>query len=164
MRVGLPVKRRYLAVLAMVAFVLGVAIPTAFATNETSYYQIAGGSTSCSFVRASNDPGTLRAGGKTANFAGCASSTPANMPAGSLKVWGYVNPYSSPSTNCNYYHVKVTDVAASSIITTESIEKADAVCSIPNNFFSYMTGGRKLADGSWRTAWAQTLAYYWYYV
>lgn len=77
-------KRESVVSLTAAAFLIGVAVPPVWAA-ESGYVKVAGGSASCTLVKASANPTNERAGSLTRNFEGCSSSNPVkNMAAGYL--------------------------------------------------------------------------------
>lgn len=137
-------KRRYLAVLATVAFCVGVTVPPVYAA-ESTYQTVAGGSASCTMVKASANPDNKKAGGKTANFQGCDSDNPfVSMPTGYL---GVDIRLIRGTWLCGYRPPIYTDHTSSSIVTSVPVQAAYG-CPTTGTFHGWAVGERWIASES----------------
>lgn len=143
-------KIRTLALLAVVAFVLGALMPAAYAARkETTYKKVAGGSSSCTMVKASVNNENEKAGGRTQNFAGCSSSNPTKtLGTNRLKVEPYI--IDQFGETCSYYNPFLNGGNETYVLGTAAIQKASCQSNLSNISYSgYAIGGRKTDSGTW---------------
>ena len=142
-------KSKTLAIMAAIAFLLGVAVPAAqAASHATPYTYVYGPDSACALGAGSINDTTSKGGSRTVNRVGCAEANPANpMPPGYLNAQAYVVSLTSPVTYCSGFPSIDSSVTTSAVEITASINYSSS-CKTNSKYETTATNGRK-SDGTW---------------
>lgn len=154
-------KRRFLWVLAAVAFVVGVIAPSAFATSYPGTpVRIAGGAGSCTLIQASVNNETHRGGGQVSNHDGCNIANPlVNMPTGRLRVKAFIVRYlpSGGTAFCGESPYSYNPSPAHSRSTSVETDIAYGLeCVQYGQYQGSAEGGRLTNSGTWAIDYADS--------
>jgi hypothetical protein len=142
-------RKRTLALLSGVAFLLGIVVPAANAASyATSYKKIFGHDTSCALGAGSVNTSTHKAGSRTVNRVGCNVNNDARaVPANYMEAGGYlVRP--TLGYICSATLGRKNSSSASAVEITMALT-VNSACPSNGSYAGHSDNGRRSDAGDW---------------